>query len=925
MSMIFIIIFYANSGFSQLVPNSLNDLDNDGILNHLDLDSDGDGIPDIIECPNSQPSGIVGFLPDSDVSFSISGDPADIHDEIYLHSVTIDGKVYEDFLAPSDFSIHAPSASVNDVELVDNGSNSGIKLSNPNYEQLALPYYQDRNLNNYQRVDKGIDDDEYVALTFSPVVRSGAGAFALVTERGGNNTASLEAFDSNGNSLGSKVTINANSQYYLETTHLQNSHQDVRIAILPIDNLAPVGAEISTIRYYFAHSATNDEGDGKIFLFGDRNQATCDFDNDGIPNHLDIDSDNDGIPDNIEFQGTYNYVEPTGIDANGNGIDDAYEGLEPIDTDEDGIPDYLDIDSDNDGILDIEENGFTTNTLIGVDSDADGLDDAFDMTDDSAGTFTPHDFRFPLAEHYGDLDYDMPDGDLDFRDVNRTASQNDINIAYANHSVSGNILTNDFDEEGHTIFVDSLWNNNQWFAIGVVSSVFDDNNNLAGEIEFQVDGSYVFIPETDYEGCLSIHYKMKDEYSATSKAMLNIKVIPFEESYKIECVKDNDRLCVFQTISGNILYNDINTLGMPLEVSQLSYEHASGTATIPVGTSTSIYDMQSKYLGDILIESDGSYTFTADEYVGKFDIFYHAIDENNVESNSVLSIKVLDAPSKNRTIANDDVAFSSNAKPLIINVLDNDVDAQMHDQVVTKINGQAFSGSITISTTGGSLDMNSDGSGTFTPDNDFTGTIAIPYQIRDNGMIEAEDRATLYILVSPFVSVLPVEMSYFNAYVNDCEVELTWGTESETNNSHFEIQRSVDGVNFETISKVEGNGTTLEPVDYTYVDQSASNGVNYYRIVQVDYDEQTTTSDMVQARVNCNTQTMHPNPVFKGEMITISNDSIINQVQIFSFNGSLISSTPYNSKQVQIDTSNLSSGTYIVIVNQTQKHKLVVN
>lgn len=89
--------------------------------------------------------------------------------------------------------------------------------------------------------------------------------------------------------------------------------------------------------------------------------ATCvpkDSDGDGIPDQNDFDSDNDGIPDFIEAQGS-NTIILSNVDANSDGIDDAFgNGIIPTNTDNDGVPDYLDLDSDNDGIHDLDEVGF---------------------------------------------------------------------------------------------------------------------------------------------------------------------------------------------------------------------------------------------------------------------------------------------------------------------------------------------------------------------------------------------------------------------------------------------------------------------------------------------------------------------------------------------------------------------------------------
>ena len=112
-----------------------------------------------------------------------------------------------------------------------------------------------------------------------------------------------------------------------------------------------------------------------------------DTDGDGIPNYLDIDSDADGILDNYEGQRTSHYVAPSGVDANANGLDDAYEGsfgfgIEPINSDKAALPDYIDLDSDIDGIRDNIESQPYGNYVApsGIDANQNGLDDAYEGT-----------------------------------------------------------------------------------------------------------------------------------------------------------------------------------------------------------------------------------------------------------------------------------------------------------------------------------------------------------------------------------------------------------------------------------------------------------------------------------------------------------------------------------------------------------------
>jgi len=77
----------------------------------------------------------------------------------------------------------------------------------------------------------------------------------------------------------------------------------------------------------------------------------------------------------------------------------------------------------------------------------------------------------------------------------------------------------------------------------------------------------------------------------------------------------------------------------------------------------------------------------------------------------------------------------------------------------------------------------------------------------------------------------PVELGLFTAEVVASDVQLTWKTESESNNYGFEIFRTSEKIAF-----VTGHGTTTEPKTYTYIDEGLSNGSYHYSLVQVDFD-----------------------------------------------------------------------------------------
>ncbi|MBD1263203.1 VCBS repeat-containing protein [Maribacter polysiphoniae] len=171
-----------------------------------------------------------------------------------------------------------------------------------------------------------------------------------------------------------------------------------------------------------------------------------DTDGDGLYDDLDLDSDGDGIPDNVEAQTTLTYTPPNGdsnaIYAANNGVNSSYlGGLLPVNTDGADNPDYLDVDSDNEGHGDTTEAGIA---LAGVDTDNDGLDDGIDTDltgyDDPGGTIDD-----PLNTPLTLLDTDndaTTGGDVDFRDALDDRPDNDLD---------GIVDAEDFDDDNDGI------------------------------------------------------------------------------------------------------------------------------------------------------------------------------------------------------------------------------------------------------------------------------------------------------------------------------------------------------------------------------------------------------------------------------------------------------------------------------------------
>lgn len=93
---------------------------------------------------------------------------------------------------------------------------------------------------------------------------------------------------------------------------------------------------------------------------------------------------------------------------------------------------------------------------------------------------------------------------------------------------------------------------------------------------------------------------------------------------------------------------------------------------------------------------------------------------------------------------------------------------------------------------------------------------------------------------------LPVSFLSFSGQVRDqTTIRLSWETAWEENNKHFSIQKSKDGKNFVEIDQVLGARNSTEGAVYSFLDQNPYAGENYYRLKQVDFDEDFSFSNII--------------------------------------------------------------------------------
>jgi len=186
---------------------------------------------------------------------------------------------------------------------------------------------------------------------------------------------------------------------------------------------------------------------------------------------------------------------------------------------------------------------------------------------------------------------------------------------------------------------------------------------------------------------------------------------------------------------------------------------------------------------------------------------------------------------------------------------------------------------------------------------------------------------------------LPVELASFTAITNNNQVILNWTTAVETNNSGFDVERSIVNSQWSKIGFISGNGTTNSPMSYSFVDRGLSHGKYNYRLKQIDYNgnfEYFNLSTEVEIGVpnNFYLSQNYPNPFNPGTVINYQLPSFSNvKLTVYDMSGKEVKSLVSGNQEagyysIKFNASELSSGIYFYTLKadnfvETKKMTLV--
>lgn len=184
----------------------------------------------------------------------------------------------------------------------------------------------------------------------------------------------------------------------------------------------------------------------------------------------------------------------------------------------------------------------------------------------------------------------------------------------------------------------------------------------------------------------------------------------------------------------------------------------------------------------------------------------------------------------------------------------------------------------------GHVELYGDGTFTFTPNANFTGTsTTFTYKVCDAGYASLCSENATVTITFPSGGSLPVSLIDFKGlWKTNGDVEISWVTTFESNSDRFEVQRSSDGKNWKTVGTLAAEGNSTVKKNYSFNDKpgNATKKDLYYQLKQVDKDGRVFMSKILIVRVYNNVSlkmvSVTPNPV--------KNDIVVNiQVNEASF------------------------------------------
>jgi hypothetical protein len=166
--------------------------------------------------------------------------------------------------------------------------------------------------------------------------------------------------------------------------------------------------------------------------------------------------------------------------------------------------------------------------------------------------------------------------------------------------------------------------------------------------------------------------------------------------------------------------------------------------------------------------------------------------------------------------------------------------------------------------------------------------------------------------------VLPLDFLQFSARRKDFKVVTDWITENEISTSHFEIERSRNGIAFNKIGEVAARNSAGRH-SYLFEDAQPLKGLNYYRLKQVDQNGEfkySTIAKVFFGDAGMNDLKLFPQPVQSSLNIVFGGTGSAVFIQVYDAAGKIVmNERKQNASVLSIPTNQLSKGTYWLVIS----------
>ncbi|WP_201632447.1 Ig-like domain-containing protein [Psychrobacter immobilis] len=442
---------------------------------------------------------------------------------------------------------------------------------------------------------------------------------------------------------------------------------------------------------------------------------------------------------------------------------------------------------------------------------------------------------------------DNKDSDL-IDPVNDVEANPEVESIAEDTVLTGNVITNDSDENGATLTVQSATVDVDGtgtpvaLVLGTATTLTATDGSAIGELTLNADGSYRFDPAPNFHGTVpTVNYTVTDPDGNTDETTLDITVDPVNDAPVAE--NDSGTGTSGSPVVVAVVGNDSDVEGDLDPTTVVISQSPAGSTIADDGKSVTVAGEGSW----VVDATTGDITFTPEaDFTGDPTPISYTVDDRTGETSNEATVTI-DYP-QTAPVAVDDSSTGTSGSPVVVAVVGNDSDVEGDLDPTTVVISQSPAGS-TIADDGKSVTVAGEGSWvvdattgdiTFTPEADFTGDpTPISYTV-DDRTGETSNEATVTIdydqptniSVSSPARVSEEGLAGGNPDTNPDSTLDTTDSATDTDNNWIRVtdtdtDLSNSVVNFVLPTAVQNITSQGNPVDFR-IDSATGNIVGEY-------------------------------------------------------------------------------------------------